>query len=147
MENDFKSKGISAGDMIGLFTWEILSKLPIDRVHEKLPAACEERKFALLQTYIYHDIVAGKGFPIDRKVYVYEICQAKTAADMLTDFPRFALFMPCRITVYENKGETVIATMNMGSVLDAIQSDARLYDEATTLYNNVKEMLVSLAGK
>ena len=147
MVTEFQNKGFSAEEMIGMFTWEISSDLPIDQVHEKVPAACEEKKFALLQTYVYHDIVAGKGFPIDRKVYIYEICQAKTAAGMLTDFPRFALFMPCRIAVYEKEGQTVIATMNMGAVLDAIRSDARLFDEATVLFNTVQDMMVSLSGK
>lgn len=147
MENNLNKMGISAEDMVGMFSWEISSKLPINQVHEKVPAACEEKKFALLQTYVYHDIVEGKGFPIDRKVYIYEICQAKTAAGMLADFPRFALFMPCRIAVYEKDGETVLATMNMGAVLDAIRSDARLFNEATDLFNTVKDMLKSLAGK
>lgn len=147
MENEFNSMGFSAEEMIGKFTWEISSKLPINQVHEKVSDACEEKKFALSQTYVYHDIVEGKGFPIDRKVYIYEICQAKTAAGMLADFPRFALFMPCRIAVYEKDGETVLATMNMGSVLDAVRSDAQLFNEATTLYATVKDMLATLAGK
>ena len=147
MENNLNKMGISAEDMVGMFSWEISSELPIGQIHEKVPAACEEKKFALLQTYVYHDIVAGKGFPIDRKVYIYEICQAKTAAGMLADFPRFALFMPCRIAVYEKDGETVLATMNMGSVLDAVRSDAQLFNEATTLYATVKDMLATLAGK
>ena len=147
MENEFNSKGFSAEEMIGMFSWEMSSKLPINQVHERVPAACEEKKFALLQTYVYHDIVESKGFPIDRKVYIYEICQAKTAAGMLADFPRFALFMPCRIAVYYKDGETVLATMNMGSVLDAVRSDAQLFNEATTLYATVKDMLATLAGK
>lgn len=147
MENNLNNMGISAEDMLGMLSWEISSDLPIGQIHEKVPAACEENKFALLQTYVYHDIVESKGFPIDRKVYIYEICQAKTAAGMLADFPRFALFMPCRIAVYEKDGETVLATMNMGAVLDAIRSDARLFNEATDLFNTVKDMLKSLAGK
>jgi len=37
--------------------------------------------------------------------------------------------------------------MNMGAVLDAIRSDARLFDEATVLFNMVQDMMVSLSGK
>lgn len=133
--------------MIDMFTYKISGKLPINEIHEKVPAACEQNKFALLQTYVYHDIVAGKGFPIDRKVYIYEICQAKTAAGMLTDFPHFSLFMPCKLAIYENDGETVISTMNMGAVLDAIRSNEALFNDATSLFNSLKILMDNLSEK
>jgi uncharacterized protein (DUF302 family) len=131
--------------MIEMFTHQISSNLPIEKVTEKVPAACEEKKFALLHTYVYHDIVESKGFPIDRKVYIYEICQAKTAAAMLTDFPHFSIFMPCKLAVYENNGETVISTMNMGIMLKAVSSSLELFKEATTLFNTLKSLMDSIS--
>lgn len=127
--------------MIDMFTYNIISKQPIGQVTENVPAACEQNKFALLHTYVYHDIVESKGFPIQRKVYIYEICQAKTAAGMLTDFPHFSIFMPCKLAVYENNGETVISTMNMGAVLDAIRSNQELFEEANNLFNTLKSLM------
>ncbi|KJF43603.1 DUF302 domain-containing protein [Draconibacterium sediminis] len=131
--------------MIEMFTYEISSKLPINDIHEKVPAACEQNKFALLQTYVYHDIVAGKGFPIDRKVYIYEICQARTAAEMLTDFPHFSLFMPCKLAIYEKNDETVISTMNMRAVLDAVRSNSELFNDATSLFNTLKILMDNIS--
>ncbi|MCA1760741.1 MAG: DUF302 domain-containing protein, partial [Bacteroidales bacterium] len=109
------------------------------------PAACEEKKFALLQTYVYHEIVESKGFPIDRKVYIYEICQAKTAAAMLTGFPHFAIFMPCKLAIYEDNGETIISTMNMEIMLKAVSSNPELFKETTTLYNTLKSLMNSIS--
>lgn len=131
--------------MIEMFTYEISSSLPIEVIREKVPAACEQKKFALLQTYVYHDIVESKGFPIDRKVYIYEICQAKTAAAMLTDFPHFAIFMPCKLAIYENNGETIISTMNMEIMLNAVKSSPELFKEATTLFNTLKSLMDSIS--
>lgn len=131
--------------MIDMFTYKISSKRSIEKVTEKVPAACERHKFALLQTYVYHDIVAGKGFPIDRKVYIYEICQAKTAAGMLTGFPHFSIFMPCKLAIYENNGETVISTMNMGVVLDAVRSNSELFNDATSLFISLKSLMDKLS--
>lgn len=133
--------------MIDMFTYKISSKQPINEIHEKVPVACEQYKFALLQTYVYHDIVESKGFPINRKVYIYEVCQAKTAAGMLTDFPHFSLFMPCKLAIYEKDGETVISTMNMGAVLDAIRSNEALFNEATSLFNTLKILMDNLSEK
>ena len=133
------------GKMIDLFTYQISSNQSIEKIAEKLPEACEQNKFALLQTYVYHDIVAGKGFPIDRKVFIYEICQAKTAASMLTYFPHFSLFMPCKLAIYEMDGKTIITTMNMGIMLDAIKSNQGLFEETTTLYNTLKALMDKLS--
>ena len=138
---------ISPEKMIEMFTHKITSKQSIEKISGDVPAACEKHKFALLHTYGYHEIVASKGFPINRKVYIYEICQAKTAAAMLTDFPHFSIFMPCKLAVYEENGNTVISTMNMEIMLQAIGSNPQLYEEATALFNTLKALINSLSDK
>lgn len=124
-----------------MITYKIVSNQSIEKIAGKVQTACEQHKFALLQTYIYHEIVASKGFPINRKVFIYEICQAKVAADMLTDFPHFSIFMPCKLAIYEENGNTVISTMNMGIMLKAISSNQVLFNEATTLFNSLIELM------
>ncbi len=133
-----------AEKMIEMFTYKIISNQSIGRIAERVPSACEQSKFALLHTYIYHEIVESKGFPIKRKVYIYEICQAKTAATMLTDFPHFAIFMPCKLAIYEENGSTVISTMNMEIMLKAVTSNQELYHEVTALFNTLKDLIKSL---
>ncbi|MCX6220989.1 MAG: DUF302 domain-containing protein [Bacteroidia bacterium] len=135
---------IPSKKMIEMFTYKIVSNQSIEQIAEKVPTACEQSKFALLHTYVYHEIVESKGFPIKRKVYIYEICQAKTAATMLTDFPHFAIFMPCKLAIYEENGSTVISTMNMEIMLKAVTSNQELYHEATTLFNTLKDLMKSL---
>ena len=131
--------------MIEMFTYKIISNLPIEQIAEKVPAACEQNKFALLHTYVYHEIVESKGFPIKRKVYIYEICQAKTAAAMLTDFPHFSIFMPCKLAIYEENGSTVISTMNMEIMLQAINTYKDLYNEATSLFSTLKIVMEQIS--
>lgn len=138
---------ISPEKMIEMFTYQVSCEQPAEQVAANVPAACENNRFALLHTYVYHDIVKSKGFPIDRKVYIYEICQAKTAASMLTDFPHFSIFMPCKLAVYENNGKTLIATMNMGAVLDAVRSNPELFEEATRLFDSLKTMINQISNK
>ena len=130
--------------MIDMFTYKIISKHPIEQITEKVPSACEQYKFALLQTYVYHEIVEGKGFPIKRKVFIYEICQAKTAAAMLTYFPNFSIFMPCKLAIYEENGNTIISTMNMEIMLKAVSSDQVLYKEAVSLFSTLKLLMNQL---
>lgn len=132
--------------MIDMFTYKIMSDQSIINISEKVTPLCEKYKFALLQTYVYHEIVESKGFPIKRKVFIYEICQAKTAAKMLTDFPHFSIFMPCKIALYEDNGKTIISTMNMEIMLKAVGSSPELYEEATLLFNTLKTLMNSLSN-
>ena len=132
--------------MIDMFTYKIVSNQQIERIAEKVPEACEQNKFALLQTYVYHEIVESKGFPIKRKVFIYEICQAKVAATMLTDFPHFSIFMPCKLALYEENGNTVISTMNMEIMLNAVSSNPVLFKEATSLFNTLKSLMKTLSN-
>ena len=131
--------------MIEMFTYKIISNQPIEQISEKVPTACEQNKFALLQTYVYHEIVESKGFPIKRKVYIYEVCQAKTAAAMLTDFPHFSIFMPCKLAIYEENGSTVISTMNMEIMLQAINTNQDLYKEASSLFSTLKIVMEQIS--
>ena len=136
---------MSPEKMIEMVTYKIISTQSIGKIAEKVPATCEKYKFALLQTYVYHEIVESKGFPINRKVFIYEICQARTAAKMLTDFPHFSIFMPCKLAIYEDNGKTIISTMNMEIMLKAIDSNQELYNEATNLFTTLKLLMNSLS--
>jgi uncharacterized protein (DUF302 family) len=133
-------------NMIEMVLHQTESKLAAEQIALQVEAACAKNSLALLQTYIYHDIVESKGFPIQRKVFVYNICQAKTAAMMLTSNPEFSTFMPCTLSVYEADGKTVLSAMNMGMMLEAIQSNKELYDQAANLYNTFTQMMDDLAA-
>lgn len=131
--------------MIDMFTLKLESKQSIETIAQKVSGECENHKFALLQTYVYHDILEEKGFPIERKVFIYEVCQAKTAALMLTSNPEFSIFMPCKLAIFEDKGKTVISTMSMEIMLNAVKSNPELYKEATTIFNELKSLMTSLS--
>jgi len=131
--------------MIEMFTVKLESKQAIETIAQKVSTECENHKFALLQTYVYHDIVKEKGFPISRKVFIYEICQAKTAALMLTSNPEFSIFMPCKFAMYEDGGKTIISTMNMEIMLNAVKSNPELYTEASSIFKTLKSLMTSLS--
>lgn len=132
--------------LLNMFTIEFKSKRSIQSIIDDVESACAKYNFALLHHYNYHEVVASKGFPIDRKVYIYEVCQAKVASMMLTSNPHFAPFMPCRIAVYEDGGATIISTQNMQMMIDLIQSQEQLHIEAIGLFLALQEMMKKLKG-
>lgn len=135
---------MSKKQMLNMFTIEFKSKRGIQSIIDDVEAACKEYGFALLHHYDYHEVVANKGFPIDHKVYIYEVCQAKLASMMLTSNPHFAPFMPCRIAVYEEGDMTIISTQNMQMMIDLIQSQEQLHVEAIELFTALQNMMKKL---
>lgn len=133
-------------EMIEMVMHQTESSLTTEQVAGQVEAACNKYSLALLQTYIYHEIVEAKGFPIQRKVFVYNICQAKTASMMLTTNPEFSTFMPCTLAVYEADDKTVLSTMNMGMMLEAVKSNEELFNQASNLFQSFKQMMDELAA-
>jgi len=131
--------------MIEMVMHQTESKLTAEQVAGQVEAACNKYSLALLQTYIYHEIVESKGFPIKRKVFIYNICQAKTASMMLTTNPEFSTFMPCTLAVYDADGKSVLSTMNMEMMLEAVKSNIELYNQASNLFQSFKQMMNELA--
>jgi len=132
-------------EMIKMVMHQTESKLTAGQIAAQVETACQKYSLALLQTYVYHEIVEAKGFPIQRKVFVYNICQAKTASMMLTTNPEFSTFMPCTLAVYEAGDKTVLSTMNMGMMLEAVRTNEELYNQASNLFNTFTKMMDELA--
>ena len=132
--------------MIEMVMYQTESNLAVEQVSGQVEAACQKYNLALLQTYKYHEIIESKGFPIQRKVFIYNICQAKTASMMLTSNPEFSTFMPCTLSVYEAGGKTILSTMNMGMMLEAIKSNMELYNQASNLFKTFTQMMDELAA-
>ena len=124
--------------------FSIESPRSFDEVVSALPPLANERGFSVLHQYDFFTILKGKGFPIERNVYVFEICRAPLASKMLTYYPLFSVMMPCRISVYEDNGKTHIATMDMKPIIEDIAGNEELHNEASALYDQLLVMMSSL---
>jgi uncharacterized protein (DUF302 family) len=131
--------------MIDMFTYNVKSSQSIKEITERAPILFEKYKFSLLHTYNYHEIVESNGFPIQRKVFIYEICQARPASIMLTEHPYFSIFMPCKVVVYEENEKVLISTMDMKIMLNAVKTNKELYKDAVNLFETMKSLMMELS--
>ena len=113
----------------------------ITQLHELAPAS----GFSILYNYDFHTILEGKGFPIERKAWTFELCRASMASKILAHTPLFSVMMPCRISVYEEGSTTYIATMDMLPMLELFKDNDDLFQEATALYLQLTELMDTLA--
>lgn len=126
--------------------YELTTKRTLDDVINSLQELAPEAGFSILHQYDFFTILEGKGFPIEAKVWTFELCRASMASKMLKEFPIFSTMMPCRISVYEDSDTIHIATINMMPMLDSIKDNAVLHKEAKLLYGQLMEMMKTICG-
>jgi len=119
---------------------------PLEDVVAKIPGACPLFGFSLLHQYDFYNILEEKGFPVERHARVFEICQARVAAVIVTHDPVLSVLMPCRFSVYEENGSTHICTQNLSSWLNQYAFHPEVGHELKTVWENILSLLSFLAS-
>ncbi len=119
---------------------------PLEDVVAKIPGACPLFGFSLLHQYDFYNILEEKGFPVARHARVFEICQARVAAVIVTHDPVLSVLMPCRFSVYEENGNTHICTQNLSSWIAQYALHPDVGHELKAVWENILALLSFLAS-
>ena len=63
-----------------------------------------------------------KGVAFARECLIFEVCQPQQAKKVLDENMSVSTALPCRISVYEEDGKTVLATLKPTTLLGMFQS-------------------------
>jgi uncharacterized protein (DUF302 family) len=94
------------------------SRKPLDRVAKDLEAAVARHKFGVLGVHDLKAKMADKGVVFDRECRVYEVCNPQQAKKVLEANLEISTALPCRISVYEERGAVRLATIKPTAMLD-----------------------------
>jgi uncharacterized protein (DUF302 family) len=87
------------------------TKKDFDEIVAKIEELTAARQFRVLHIHNVQLTLKEKG--LERGPFkIIEICNAKFAHNALGISPDVGLFMPCKINVYTEGGETIITAMN-----------------------------------
>jgi len=103
--------------------YKIETNWPLETVKNQMEAKAKVLGFGILGQYDFKQILASKGFPIERNITVYELCNPAGAQNALDVLPEVSVYLPCRLSVYEEEGKTVLATIGIEDMLQAIDTD------------------------
>jgi len=92
-----------------LFT--VYSDKSVDEIAAALPAAVQARGFGVMTVHNLKETMAKKGVVLGRDCLVFEVCQPQQAKKVLDGNMSVSTALPCRISVYEEGGKTVLATL------------------------------------
>jgi len=123
--------------------YEVQTSTPVIQVKEEIAEKAKAVGFGVLQAYEFREILKEKGYPIERNITVFELCNPAGAQEALTHTPQIAAYLPCRIAVYEEGFGTKLSTIGLEDILSAVETDEDLKTFMTMLFMNLKQVMHS----
>jgi uncharacterized protein (DUF302 family) len=76
-----------------------------------LQAAVEANHFGVMHIHNLKETMVKKGVDFARECLIFEVCQPQQAKKVLDENMSLSTALPCRISIYEEEGKTIIATL------------------------------------
>ena len=83
------------------------TKSPAQAVTD-LQAAVKQHGYGVLHIYDLKETLASKGFDLPNACHILDVCNPKQAVAVLTADMGMNIALPCRISVYQDGGKTLI---------------------------------------
>ena len=99
----------------------MLIKLSTDKTvsdtSDALQAAVESNHFGVMQIHNLKETMTKKGVEFAHECLIFEVCQPQQAKKVLDENMSVCTALPCRISIYEEGGKTILATLKPTTLL------------------------------
>ena len=106
------------------------SPKPFTQAVTDLEAAVTANQFSVLHIHDLGAKLRAKGVEFTEECHVLEVCNPHQAAKVLASDMRLNTALPCRISVYTEKGQTKIGMIKPGDMLASLSDDPALREVA-----------------
>jgi uncharacterized protein (DUF302 family) len=97
-----------------------------DEASEGLDLAVKRHGFGVLHVHDLGSTLRSKGIDFEENCKVFEVCNPAQAAKVLSTDMRLNMALPCRISVFTDKGKTKIGLIKPVQMLSALSQEASL---------------------
>jgi uncharacterized protein (DUF302 family) len=94
----------------------------VNQAADALQAAVLNNKFGVMQIHNLKETMAKKGVEFSPECRVFEVCQPQQAKRVLEKNMSISTALPCRISIYEESGKTILATLKPTALLAMFHS-------------------------
>jgi len=112
-----------------------------DQASADLESAVKRHGFGVLHVHDVGATLRSKGIAFDEQCKVFEVCNPAQAAKVLSTDMRLNMALPCRISVFTEKGKTKMGLIKPGQMLSALSRDAALVDVAKEVEQKIIQMV------
>lgn len=109
-----------------------------------LQAAVEANHFGVMQVHNLKDTMVKKGVEFAHECLIVEVCQPQQAKKMLEQNMGVSTALPCRISIYEEGGKTILATLKPTTLL-AMFNTPQLEGVAQQVENTIVKIMTESA--
>ena len=82
-----------------------------------LEAAVQANHFGVMHVHNLKETMAKKGVAFERECLIFEVCQPQQAKKVLDQNMSVSTALPCRISIYEEGGKAILATLKPTTLL------------------------------
>lgn len=98
----------------------------VEQAVADLQAAVVRHKFGVLHIHNLQETLKKKGVDFPNACQILEICNPQNAKDVLTEDMELNMALPCRVSVYSEKGKTNIGMLRPSTMLKALSDSPKL---------------------
>jgi len=113
----------------------------VDTATHDLEEAVMRHKFGVLYIHDLKQKMKEKGIDFANACKILEVCNPHQASRVLSQNMAVSMALPCRISVYEEGGQTKIATMLPTAMLAIFPKSAELKPVAEDVERNILQMI------
>jgi uncharacterized protein (DUF302 family) len=106
-----------------------------------LEAAVKKHGFGVLHIHDLGTTLRSKGIAFEEQCKVFEVCNPGQAAKVLSADMRLNMALPCRISVFTDKGKTQIGLIRPIKMLSALSQDETLMKTAAEVEEKTIHMI------
>jgi len=112
-----------------------------DQASADLDSAVKRHGFGVLHVHDLGSTLRSKGIAFEEQCKVFEVCNPAQAAKVLSTDMRLNMALPCRISVFTDKGETKIGLIKPVQMLSALSQEAALVEVAKEVETKTIQMV------
>jgi len=113
----------------------------VEQASTDLQAAVAAHKFGVLGIHDIKGTLAKKGVEFANECQVLEICNPHKAKAVLEEDMELNMALPCRVSVYQQEGQTYIGMLNPTAMLQALSDSPVLGEIAAEVEQEMVKMI------
>lgn len=113
----------------------------VDQVFADIEKASKANGFGVLHHYDFKQTLESKGFPLANECRVMEICSPGQASEVLSVDMALNMALPCRISIYEDGGKTIVGMIPPTAMLKLVSDDPRIETAARQVEEAMEKII------
>ncbi len=117
----------------------------VSETAKALQTGIQTNHFGVMQVHNLKETMAKKGVEFNRECLIVEGCQPQLTKKVLDEDMSISTALPCRISIYEEGGKTILATLKPTALL-AIFYAPQLAEAAQEVEDNILKIMKKAAS-